>query len=108
MHFSTLKNNIQFTFSLAALKVMIGVVVLSVGVVHSATQWSVNAKAFETALYIVKKHLFCIMSQALAMLPRDNCNVNCDITPSVAVCTRVSPSSHTPHPTTTATTYFNI
>jgi hypothetical protein len=32
IHFSTLKNNIQFpTFSLTALKVMIGVVVLGVG-----------------------------------------------------------------------------
>jgi len=49
---------------------MIGVVVLGVvvlGVVHSAAQCKVNAKRLpKWPIYIVKKHLFSIVSQALA------------------------------------------
>jgi len=58
IHFSTLKNNIYFpTFSLTALKVMIGVVVFSVlvfsvGVVHGQHNATSMQNAFETALYI--------------------------------------------------------
>jgi len=100
---------------------MIGVVFLGVGGVtcflasytvqqqHNAA-WMQNV--FQTALYvyiyIVTKHSFCIVSQALAMLNHCNCSVSSDITPSLAECTRLSTSSHTPHPTTAATTYFNI
>jgi len=64
------------------------------------TQCIVNAKRLpKCPIYIVTKHLFCIVSEALAMLHHDNCNVSSDITPSLDACTGrgclLPPTRHT-------------
>jgi len=61
-------------------------VVLSVGVVHSATQCNVNAKRFRNCS-IYCKNTYSASGHKPSLLPRDNCTVSSDVTPSVAVCT---------------------
>ena len=90
IHFSALKNNIQFaTFSLTSLEVLMVVVVAGVGVVtclsyvHSATatKCSGNAQRLPNCtIYILTEYLFCIASLASAMLHWCNHAVSADST----------------------------
>ena len=67
-----------------------------------------NAKRFQNCpIYIVKNTYSALCHRPSLGEPLQECSISSDITPSVA-CTGVSTSSHTPHLTTAATTYFNM
>jgi len=76
-------------------KVMIGVA-LSVGIVHSATQCGVNAKRFRNCSIYCKNTYFA-SGHKPSLLPRDNCTISRDVTPSVAVRTWGCPLPPTHH-----------
>jgi len=74
----------QCSVSKHRFKVIIDGDVLSVGVVHGATQCGVNAKHFRNCSIYCKNTYFA-SGHKLSLLPRDTCTVNNDVTPSVAI-----------------------
>ena len=82
IHFSTQKQYTVSNIFTHRFKVMI-CVVLSVGVVHSATQCNVNAKRFRNCSIYCKNTYFA-SGHKPSLLSCDTCTVNNDVTPSVA------------------------